>query len=151
MDNPVKALDPEQSVGDVAAAITVTAQISQNRSIVIQTYIPRDASLRQYHEVLDKLGASADRQEAKYRLEGLQAELAQHEKTAKSLEEDFTSIETRSAAAWAATGRRGEHKLSPQETAQKSTAKTNIERYRVEIKKIKDEIIKCEAVIAKVD
>lgn len=151
MDNPVKSLDPEQSVGDVAAAITVTAQISQNRSIVIQTYIPRDASLRQYHDVLDKLGASADRQEAKYRLEGLQAELAQHEKTAKSLEEDFTSIETRSAAAWVATGRRGEHKLSPQETAQKSTAKTNIERYRVEIKKIKDEITKCEAVIAKVD
>lgn len=151
MDNPVKSLDPEQSVGEVAAAITVTAQISQNRSIVIQTYVPRDGSVRAFHDILDKLGAAADRQEAKYRLEGLQTELAQHEKTAKLLEEDFTGIEARSQAAWTAAGKKGDHKLSANEMSQKSTAKTNIERYRVEIKKIKDEIVKCEAVIAKVD
>lgn len=151
MENPVKALDPEQSVGDVAAAITVTAQISQNRSIVIQTYIPRDALIVQYHGVLDKLGASVDRQEAKYQLVGLKAELAQHEKTAKSLEEDYTGIETRSQKAWAGAGKKGAHRLTANEEAQKSTAKTNIERYRVEIAKIKTEIGKCEAVIAKAD
>lgn len=151
MENPVKALDPEQAVGEVAAAITVTAQISQNRSIVIQTYVPRDGSVRAFHDILDKLGAAADRQEAKYRLEGLQAELAQHEKTEKSLVEDFTGIETRSQAAWTGAGKKGEHKLNTNDTTLKSTTKTNIERYRVEIKKIKEEISKCEAVIAKVD
>lgn len=150
MDNPVKSLDPEQSVGDVAAAITMTAQIAQNRSIVIQTYIPRDSHTLQYHVVLDKLGAAIDRQEAKYRLEGLQTELAQHEKTEKALEEDYTGIEARAAAEWKRRGKKGEPTLSDNERAQKSTAKTNIERYRVEITKIKAEIGKCEAVIAEV-
>lgn len=150
MDNPVKSLDPEQSVGDVAAAITMTAQISQNRSIVIQTYLPRDEKVGLFHGTLDKLGAAIDRQEAKYRLESLQAELAQHEKTAKALEEDYTGIEARAAAEWKRRGKKGESTLSDNERAQKSTAKTNIERYRVEITKIKAEIGKCEAVIAEV-
>lgn len=151
MDNPVEVVDAEQSVKDVAAGITITAQISQNRSIVIQTYLPRDAGVKAFHDILDKLGVAADRQEAKYQLVGLRAELAQHEKTAKSLEEDFTSIEARSEKAWTAAGKKGEHKLNANEMAQKSTAKTNIERYRIEIEKIKTEITKCEAVIAKVD
>lgn len=151
MDKPVEVLDAEKSVGDVAAGITITAQISQSRSIVIQTYLPRDAAVGAFHSILDKLGAAADRQEAKYRLEGLQTELAQHEKVAKSLEEDYTSIETRSAEEWKRRNKKGEPALNDNERAQKSTAKTNIERYRVEIVKIKSEIAKCAAVIAKVD
>lgn len=151
MDKPVEVLEAEQSVGDVAAGITITAQISQSRSIVIQTYLPRDATVGAFHDILDKLGVAADRQEAKYRLENLQAELAQHEKVSRSLEEDYASIEDRSEKAWIAGGKKGQHKLSANEMAQKSTAKTNIERYRVEIVKIKGEIAKCEAVIAKVD
>ena len=149
-------LDPEDNYQEpdqkaVALGITVTSQVSDRRSIVMQTYVARDVPLSLYHLTLDKISAAVDRQEAKARLEGLQAELGQHEKTLRALEEDYAGIEGRNAETWKARGKKGEPQLSDNERAQKATAKTNIERYRVEIKKIIAEISKCEALVAKGD
>jgi len=134
-----------------AAAITVTAQISTNRSIVIQTYMDRDAPVRDYHGIIDKLSVSIDRQEAKANLEGLEAEQALEEKTLKQMEEDFTAIPGRAEAQWIAGGRKGQYKPSPQEAAQKLQAENGIKRFRESIKKRAVEIAKCRGVIAKVD
>jgi len=141
---PIKSVDPETAVADVAAAITFTAQVSQNRSIVIQTYMPRDAPVSEFHETLDKMTKSVDRQQAKLDMEELLANLAQEEKTLKGLEEDFLAIEPRAQAVWNAR-KNGPFKLSQQELAQKATARTNIERFREAIAKRNAEIAKCQA------
>lgn len=149
------ALDPERDFASeekaVAAAITITAQVSQNRSIVIQTYLERDAGVSHYHTLVDKLTATVDRQEARLQLDELQVLLEQEEKALKQLTEDYNSIEERARVAWAASNKRGEFKLGAQETAQKSTAATNIKRFQEAIAKRKVEISKCKAVIDKVD
>ena len=152
LDKP-ESLDPERSFGDVeskaiAVAITVTSQVAGNRSIVMQTYLERDASLGVFNAVLDKLAKASDRQEAKLQLESLQDELKKHESNLQRMIEDYQSIEARSEEQWVKRGKRGEHKLTDAERSQKSTAKTNIERWREEIKKIQVLIEKARGVIA---
>ena len=141
--------DPEQK--GTAAALTLTAQVSSNRSIVIQTYMDRDAPLSEFHGVLDKLATSIDRQEAKANLEGLEAEQALEEKTLKQMEEDYAAIPERAEAAWQASNKKGPYRPSPQEAAQKIQAANGIKQYRERIKKRVAEIAKCQGIIAKVD
>lgn len=147
METP-KVVDAEPA-GEIACQISLTVQLTDKRHIVVQTYLPRDAELKQYHTTLDKLGAAVDRQEAIYKLQGLEASLVMHQNTEKQLITDFENIEARATAAWAASKRQGAMKLSPAEQAQKNTAEQNIKRYRVEIEKIKAEIAQCEELIAK--
>lgn len=153
MTDPIVQEDPEAQfaspdVKGLAAAITVTAQISQTRQIVMQTYIDRDSPIGDFHGVLDKFDTAIGRQEAKSNLEESKSNLAIEEKTMGQLVEDYNSIEQRSADAWKNRGKQGEPKLSQAEAAQKETAKTNIQRYKDAIAKRKADIARLEAVIA---
>lgn len=150
MDMP-KALDPEVSGQAIAVAVTVSTQVSDKRSIVMQTYLPRDAGLQQYHDTLDKLGRAVDRQEAKYGLIALKTALSQHEKTQEQLKADYLKVGEKSANEWKIKGKKGDPVLSPSEQAAKGNAEQTMKRYTVEIAKIKAEIEQCEAEIAKVD
>lgn len=145
-----KVLDPEPGPA-IAVAITVQTTLTDRRSIVMQTYIPRDAPVVEFHDALDKLGKAIDRQDAKYRLDALLVTMEAHEKTLHQLEEDFNRIDTDASAAWLKRGKKGEPELSANERAQKGNAKQNILRYRMEIKKLQADIDQCKATIAKVD
>lgn len=137
---------PEQK--EIAVAVTMTAQISQNRSIVMQTYIPRDAEVDWYHHMLDKLSKAVDRQEAKASLEAEEANLALEEKTLKQQREDFVAIEERAQTAWEHSRKKGPWPgLTAAEAAQKGTAATNIRRFEEAITKRKAEIAKLKALI----
>ena len=156
MRDPVEERDPEAQfaspdVKGMAAAITVTAQISQQRSIVMQTYLDRDAPVGEFHRVLDKFDRAIGRQEAKTNLEEHEANLALEEKTLAQLSEDFHAIESNSQAAWEARGKAGQHKLNPAETAQKENAKTTIRRYQEAIAKRKADIAKLKGIVAEGD
>jgi|ERR1700722_1636838 len=148
----VKSLNPEDGFEDpdakgMAAAVTITAQISQNRQIVIQTYMDRDAPVAVFNRLLDKFGKSIERQEAFSSLESEKANLALEEKTLKQMLEDFAMIEERSRKAWEKANKKGPWKLNDVESNQKVTAVTNIGRYKDAIDKRKVEIAKLEAVI----
>lgn len=153
MSDPIETQDPEAQftppdVKGMAAAITITAQISQNRQIVMQTYLDRDAPIGEFHQVLDKFDKAIGRQEAKTNLEENRTNLELEERTMNQLIEDYNSIESRSAAAWKARNKHGEPKLSQAEEAQKATAKTNIQRYRDATARRKADIARLEAIIA---
>lgn len=131
-----------------AAAVTMTAQISQNRSIVIQTYLARDSEVGEFHAVLDKFGAAIERQEAKAQIEEQEANLAQEEKTLRQLKEDIASVEDRSQKAWERANKKGAWKMTEAEHAQKATAMTNVKRFDEAIAKRKADIAKLKGVIA---
>lgn len=155
LDQP-RNLDPEESFArpdekEIAAGITITAQVSQNRSIVMQTYLPRDAEVRLYHDTLDKFSRAIGRQEAKESLESELSNLAHEKKTLLQLENDFMQMPARAEMAWKASGKKGEYKPTPNENAQKDQVKTNIEVYRTAIKKREAEISRLRSVIADVD
>lgn len=150
MEQP-KALDPEAAGQAIAVAVTISTQVSDRRSIVMQTYLPRDAGLQQYHDTLDKLGRAVDRQEAKYNLVALETSLAQHKKTQEQLQSDYLKVGEKNVADWKTRGKKGDPQLSPSEQAAKGNSEQTMKRYVVEIAKIEAEIEQAKAEIAKVD
>ena len=148
----VDYLNPEDGFASpdakgMAAAVTVTAQISQNRQIVIQTYLDRDSNLATFNRLLDKFSKTIERQEAFSSLESEKANLEVEEKALRNLGEDFGAIEERSRKAWEKANKRGTWRLSDVEETHKKGALTNIERYKEVIAKRRIEIARLEAVI----
>ncbi len=132
---------------ELAVAITVSTQIPPNRNIVLQTYLGQEQPERAFNHLMDKLGRVVDRQDAFYKKKDLVLGLAHEKKLLAQLTEDYNRIEGRSQAAWEAKGKRGPHKLSPQEEQQKTTAQINIKRYQESIAKIENEIAEYEELL----
>lgn len=132
----------------VAAAVTITATISQNRQIVVQTYLDRDAPVRDFHSCLDKLSSAIERQEAKSSLQDHKTHLETEEKGLRNLQEDYLAIEERSKKAFERGNRRGQWRFTDQEQQARSAALTNVDRFKDAITKRKAEMARLEALIA---
>ena len=155
LDRP-EARDPETPFTSpdekaVACAITITTQVGSNRSIVVQSYMERDAPANMFHDVLDKLNKVVDRQEAKLQLEGLDLDLDKHRKKLVHMAEDFQNIEARAERAWNERGKKGAFRLSEAELTQKTQAGDLLKRMKEEIARLEVEIAKVRGVIADVD
>jgi hypothetical protein len=125
---------------ELAVAITVSTQIPPHRSIVLQTYLGQEQPEHAFNHLMDKIGRVSDRQEAFYKKKDLVLGLAHEKKFLAQLVEDYNKIEGRSQAAWEAKGKKGPHKLSPQEESQKGIAEVNMKKYKESIAKIENEI-----------
>lgn len=152
LDSPERR-DPEDvyaapDAKETAAALTFTAQVSQNRSIVIQTYMARDAPVVMYHDVLDKLAKAVNRQEAVLDLESHELNLRVEEDKLKLMKEDFLRIETVAGEAWERSGKKGAFKLGPKEDSARKTSMVNIDRFTDAIAKRKLDIAKLKAIIS---
>lgn len=132
----------------LAVAFTMSVDFGGGRSMVVQTYMPQDATKKDMNALVDKLAAVVDRQGAKYSLVELNANLKVHEDTLKQMETDYTEMPARAQMAWAKSGKRGEYREGPQEAAAKGTVETNIRRYRQEVTKIKAQIAEQERIAA---
>ena len=135
----------------VACAITITTQVGSNRSIVMQSYIERDAPITAFHGVLDKLNKAVDRQEATLQLEGLEIDLDKHRKKLTQMSEDYQNIEERAQKAWDARGKKGAFRLSEIELTQKVQAGDLLKRMKEEITRLEKEVDKARGVIADVE
>jgi len=155
LDTPERR-DPEQTFRDpeekaLACAITITTQVGSNRSIVMQTYIDRDAPLAEYHDVLDKVNKAVDRQEAKLQIEGLEADLLRMKVNHDKLVRDYQAIEERSQRVWETRGKKGAFKLSEQELVQKEQAMLTIKAGKENLARLEADIVKARGVIADKD
>lgn len=129
-----------------AIAITHDVKVG-NRSLVLQTYVSRDAPLPEIHRVCDILASALDRQQAKYELEDLRANLEVHETTLANLEADYLRIGEGTAKNWAKQGKKGDPQATASEQAQKVNVEQNIKRYRQEITKLQAKIAQHVAVL----
>jgi hypothetical protein len=148
----LKTVDPEKSFTDpdekgAACAITITTQLSTNRSIVVQTYMGRDDPLEQYNSVVDKLRRVVDRQEAVLQVESWTAELETRERTLKYAKIDYGRIEERAQAAWESRGKKGAFKLEEKDLQAKLQSKANIERAEEECARLRSEIAKARGIV----
>jgi hypothetical protein len=155
LDKPEER-DPEANFAPpdekaTACAVTITTQVGTNRSIVVQTYLARDADINDFHSVFDKLNKVVDRQEAKLQLEELEARLALSQKNLKNMSADFDRIEERAQKAWDDRGKKGAFKLSEAELTQKKQARGLIERTKEEVARLEADISRARGVVADVD
>ena len=132
---------------DIAAAITLNVQLGERRTLSLATYVPRDAGIGGYNAVLDKLGAAADRQEAKIKLIDLKRELQVTTARAEQHAEDYQRIDQKNADDWERSGKKGPPKLSSQEQSAKDNAKIAAENYRKQIDALVAEITATEGII----
>lgn len=132
---------------DIAAAITLNVQLGERRTLSLATYVPRDADIGGYNAVLDKLGAAADRQEAKIRLLDLQRELKVTKARAEQHIVDYQRIDQKNADDWGRSGKKGPPKLSAQEQSAKDNAKIAAENYKKQIDALVAEIAATEGII----
>ena len=130
----------------MACAITITTQVGSNRSIVVQTYLDRDAPLQDYNELLDKLNQATDRQEAKLQVEAMEADLVRMKVNHGKLIKDYSEIEVRAQKMWETSNKKGPFKLSEPELVQKMQSINTIEAGKENIARLEAEIAKVRAV-----
>lgn len=142
---------PAEEAAEVGVGITIQSQVNGRRTIIMQTAFPRDADTKDFNVLIDKLSGLADRQEARFDLEGIKLSLEQDEKGLMQATDAYNNIEVKNKTDWANSGKRGEPKLTGQEVMAKGNHETNIKSFKAAIAKKKKEIVELEAKIAKVD
>ena len=132
---------------EISTATTLNVQLGERRTLSLSTWVPRDAGIGAYNAVLDKLGAAADRQEAKIRLLDLQRELKVTTARAEQHLADYQRIDQKNADDWERSGKKGAPKLSAQEQSAKDNAKIAAENYKKQIDALAAEIAATEGII----
>jgi hypothetical protein len=132
---------------ELAVAITISSEVPPHRNMVLQTYLGQEQPERSFNNLVDKLSRVIDRQQAFYKRKDLVLGLAHEKKLLAQLTEDYNKIEGRSQAEWEAKGKKGAHKLSPQEEQQKVLAENNIKKYKESIIRIENEIAEYEELL----
>lgn len=116
-----------------AIGISLNVQIDNKRTLCLQSHCDATASASELNDLLDKIGTAADRQQAKYELEGLEFQLAQNRKLYPRAVEDFAVVQERHDKDWARRNRRGAVELTPQQEQEKRNAENLISRIKGEI------------------
>jgi hypothetical protein len=117
--------DVQDAAKDMAAAITMDGPVG-GRHMVLQTYLPRDTPIGEYHALVEKFRRVMDRQQWKDMLEAERETLANSELKLNAFTQTFNTIGERHAAEWQARGKKGDPKLGPREDAEKQNAKNGI-------------------------
>lgn len=123
-----------------ALGFSITSNIHDRAQIVVQSFVPLDASDEEINSTLDKVMKAVDRQQAKYQVKDLRRKMEQEELILADQINKVADLQNTASAEHAASGRRGEFKLNVQQkTAVDNAHKTitgmefNVERYKVNI------------------
>ena len=131
----------DDSKGETAPAlgISINAQVSPRRQITVQSFVDRDASGAEIDNLLDKMNASLDRQEAFYAIEDAENQLEVDSNVLVNITRRLAEVEDNiRLKAGSETGRRAPYKPSAQEEVAKKQAHDSLAeaKKRVEIDKV---------------
>lgn len=132
-----EVLDPAAAVKDIAAAVTYSVQLDRNRSFVFQTYIPRDADVKEYRDLVDKLTGSVERLELEEMIRGVEADIATDELGMDAALENFNAIGEKNAADWKRRGKKGEPVLTAAEEQNKRNFAITVKGFKAKIEQKK--------------
>lgn len=139
--------EPLPTMTEPAVAVTYQIGLSENRSLVLQSAIERDAPLRAYDGFLDKLADAAERQRAKLNLIQMRVELAQEERLIAQMGEDLERVENAGREAWEKGSRKGPYKPTDAQAAQMNNSRNSIKAHQMRITTLQAEIEACERTI----
>jgi hypothetical protein len=117
-----------EAATEPAIGLSLNANLSQTKQIVLQTHIPRDWSQEQINTLVDKLSGVVDRKEAFYQIEVLEAELEHNKTTLYSIRHNLDNVEANALAKHEASGRRTPFKWSQAELVQKKQTEDSVVR-----------------------
>jgi predicted nucleic acid-binding Zn-ribbon protein len=95
MATRLKEVEPEQSLIQPGRALgySITANLGDDRQIVVQCFADNDDPLKVIHQQLDKAMAVVDRQKAKYKKIEVEKNVEEMERTLRRLKADLNEAE----------------------------------------------------------
>ena len=118
----------EKGVGTAPAlGVSLNAQFAPGRQFVLQTHVPQECSADELNGLLDKMNAAVDRAEAYYEIEQELKRVEVDENVLLNITRRLNEVEGNIQLKSAASGKRGEYRLSAQEQMQKKQAYDSLE------------------------
>ncbi len=131
--------------GEPAIGFSLDCKINDRRAFVIQTYLPITASPAEINAMLDKLHASADRQEVRYRLKDMRLLLEKAELELPMHEKKLVEFEESTVRRHRETGRRADFTWKGNDATNRENLIQSVAMARVNIDRIKKGIAEAEA------
>lgn len=123
-----------------AIGISLNANLSPTKQIVLQTHIPIEWTKEQINNLVDTLSDVIDRKEAYYRIEVYQAELEQNEQALYSIRDNLANVEKNALMKWEASNKRRPFEWSGQELVAKKQAEDTVVRQTKIVKQCRDRL-----------
>jgi hypothetical protein len=130
-------MDDSKGETTPALGISINAQVGPVRQITFQAFIERDETPAAIDNLLDKMNASLDRQEAYYQIEAAENQLEVDTNVLTNITRRLGEVEDNIRTKAMADGRRTPYKLTAQDEVQKKQALDSVEeaKRRIEIDK----------------
>lgn len=130
--------------GEPAIGFSLDCKINDRRAFVIQTYLPISASPAEINAMLDKLHASADRQEVRYRLKDMKLLLEKAEQELPLHEKKLVEFEESAVRRHRTSGRRADFEWKGNDATTRDNLIQTVAMTRVNIERIKKGIAEAE-------
>lgn len=130
--------------GEPAIGFSLDCKINDRRAFVIQTYLPISASPAEINAMLDKLHASADRQEVRYRLKDMKLLLEKAEQELPLHEKKLVEFEESAVRRHRTSGRRADFEWKGNDATNRDNLIQTVAMTRVNIERIKKGIAEAE-------
>lgn len=147
MATRVKAPDDSGAVQHAptpALGFSYNVKLDDKREIVLQTHLPIDATVGALNEILDKMRQAAERQAAHFRIADLKRSLHMQQKQYRRVSEDLISIDAQQQAAFTASGKKGQFRLTNEQENHRRNVLITQQRFVEEVEEIKREIAAAE-------
>jgi hypothetical protein len=151
---------PDDTPAPAAPALgfSITSNITDRSQIVVQSFVPLDATDEQINAVLDKVTKACDRQRAKYLVNDFKLKAQLEE---QSLEAQKKTMEDRVAkladlkntyqAEWSTSNRRGEFRMTSQQETNISKVQTEIENMGKTVEAMKQNVERYKSNLAELE
>ncbi len=127
--------------------ISYQAELPGKKQLVLQSFVARDADVKDVNTVLDKIREAADRQFAFGMIDVLKRELETQEKIANDHAARIEQVDANVKRRWETTGRKGDIRLSEKEQNEQRQAYAVAEECKRRIAKVKEELAECQSKI----
>lgn len=127
-------MDPEK---EPSIGISYNVELPGKKSLVLQSFVPRDGSPSEFNAVLDKLRVASERQFAFGMVEHLKLQLEQEEKIARDHAERMAIVDENIQRDWGQRGKRGDPQLSSKQQQDQRQAHAHAEECKRRIAKVK--------------
>lgn len=131
--------------GETAVGFSLDCKINDRRAMVVQVHLPLSAKPKEINDILERLVASADRLELRYRLIDMRFMLKKLEEELPQRRADLVVYEEQTMADHKASGRKQEFRWQGAALTNRRNHETNIKGITDRIKMVKEGIAEAEA------
>jgi hypothetical protein len=131
--------------GEPAIGFSLDCKINDRRAVVMQAYLPVEASPQEISGLLDKMTGAADRMEVRYRLKDMHLILEKHLEELPLRDKALADFEDKEVTTYKASNRRSDFEWKGQSKTNRDNLIQSVAMTRVAIDRTRKAIAEAEA------